>query len=1330
MTNLENVPDFITNPIKADTNIGSQRGFISNTENVPDFIQPRKVVNYDDIEQPKRLNVEVSQELWLDLDKDWSLNQNAVKEYVDALSEDDYQIWKQLKNEGYSLEARKALMENQDLLYDISEPGNKKYYSWNKSSIRQGLMNLVQESNILYEDSIHPWSISAQDWLNEQAMNLDEKYSWENIYGKNIERIDPYNNTENALVRQGQIYATSVVSNLKREWVVLAKMGIQLASLWVNFFDNLVNLNLQWQANLVNPSQEKIDKYGYDAVTIDPNKRSTILGSYLQMVEDVFWVWFIAAYPVASFIFTELADSNPTADYLLSLVNGWFENVAEKIMDIGFVKKRSDKNLSEEDKEYLKRDIAQWLFIVTTAIMWWWWKKFSQTEMYKNWETSLRVANEFWKRWASESLKKGKAIKDIIWEQPTWTELLNNKGKPIAVSTENGWQLTPRGSLNLLLDATGSYWKSFKEALIWRWKYKDKHLVTRDPNAPVWELPWVPMVDEKTPGEEIPVEEKPTQEIKTEEVKDIIEDVKETTKPKLRKAATVTVTPKKTTGEWVSSFIKRVSNDIAWTEGWLNQELLTKLKSSSDLQNEYVNTIDPYLKANWSENPEWAIKDQLADFVETAKNQLDVRRWYNQDFRSWQMKYRTEIPETEKAQWSKEDADIKNLIKILNKSQDNPAQFLEYLLKLPQKTTEQFNKYIPNFSQNLALIKDTLDITKAITKPDLVDKFLSYKSGWGGRKKWFFKRMLYKYLRDTYRKAWVEFNQKRINELLNNMSEEQFMELEDVINAGWDDLPSFMKEDFYNQIVWYDKRQSFMWLSDNQIENIKNAKPEEIYKELLRQGYQDFSDSSKPFKTEEDIRNFKLSNWMTVWEIADAFKLSFKPAIFEKLGIQGKADLVNMIVYFNQNLSELYAQFAWHEIGHHLLWALTTAEYLDLMEWFSKATQSLKEYKKGVNISQYPSLAKSQLWATEYLPDLITATLTYGDINWLASYLQPYLSESLGKKVTKILNEVGKNLWDNFSSVLVNWKEFNPRNEITNLIDKIGDTKIQEAPKYDILPKTNKGIGYNNRLKSFQKIDSNVKWWDIDLDKNSSHFGEFTIELKDGKKLSWEEYKNTLSSEQKKNLYKSDYELSEWIKDQIIEWEESLPEFWKEGNKYQEYKDIIRDVDPDIVGLIDKDWELYVQVLQESMRERWELPDRPWMLELKTIPGYEFFTEEQISKFPKELQDLINTDKWLYQWNDGWLNYSEWKNLKLGNWYYFGSRKQAKQFGPALLKLEPRDWKLYDAWTTNEYQVEASKNGWKEAFNKKLKEQGYEWIKAKNPAFDDYEYNFFSNPFK
>jgi hypothetical protein len=125
----------------------------------------------------------------------------------------------------------------------------------------------------------------------------------------------------------------------------------------------------------------------------------------------------------------------------------------------------------------------------------------------------------------------------------------------------------------------------------------------------------------------------------------------------------------------------------------------------------------------------------------------------------------------------------------------------------------------------------------------------------------------------------------------------------------------------------------------------------------------------------------------------------------------------------------------------------------------------------------------------------------------------------------------------------------------------------------------------------------------------------------------------------------------------------------------------------------------------------------------------DYFTEEEFNKLPEDLQRILEKDEWLYQGWDGWLQYSEWKNLKLGNWFYFGSKKQAKEFGPSIVRLEKGDRKFYEPKDTQSYQVEASQNGWKEAFNKKLQEEGYDGIKAYNEAFQDYEYNFFTNPF-
>ena len=123
------------------------------------------------------------------------------------------------------------------------------------------------------------------------------------------------------------------------------------------------------------------------------------------------------------------------------------------------------------------------------------------------------------------------------------------------------------------------------------------------------------------------------------------------------------------------------------------------------------------------------------------------------------------------------------------------------------------------------------------------------------------------------------------------------------------------------------------------------------------------------------------------------------------------------------------------------------------------------------------------------------------------------------------------------------------------------------------------------------------------------------------------------------------------------------------------------------------------------------------------------YLEEQNKWILDKLEELEKDS--LFQGNDWEIKYSSEWNLKLWPWYYFGWRKQAWEFGKNLTKLEKQEWwKFYEPKDTQTYQVEASKYGWKEKYNEYLKEQGYDWIKAMNKAFWDYEYNFFTNPIK
>ena len=131
----EQIPDFIKNLNKEDATLSSssQKGFVSTIgEQIPDFIS-KPISKSTDAEyisvKPDLKDIEVRQELGLDFDNSFSSNQEAVKQYVDNLSDEDYKTWTNLKNEGYSLDARKALLENREDLYDINAKGNEKFWS-------------------------------------------------------------------------------------------------------------------------------------------------------------------------------------------------------------------------------------------------------------------------------------------------------------------------------------------------------------------------------------------------------------------------------------------------------------------------------------------------------------------------------------------------------------------------------------------------------------------------------------------------------------------------------------------------------------------------------------------------------------------------------------------------------------------------------------------------------------------------------------------------------------------------------------------------------------------------------------------------------------------------------------------------------------------------------------------------------------------------------------------------------------------------------------------------------------------------------------------------
>jgi hypothetical protein len=136
------------------------------------------------------------------------------------------------------------------------------------------------------------------------------------------------------------------------------------------------------------------------------------------------------------------------------------------------------------------------------------------------------------------------------------------------------------------------------------------------------------------------------------------------------------------------------------------------------------------------------------------------------------------------------------------------------------------------------------------------------------------------------------------------------------------------------------------------------------------------------------------------------------------------------------------------------------------------------------------------------------------------------------------------------------------------------------------------------------------------------------FEMEDWKKLTWDEFKNTLSEEQLNKLESEDSVL--WDKERkenLKKSEQTIQDSIANiSPKFSKYSKALNKIDPDILWLVEKDWHIYVKYLIESQRERYELPDRPWYVEVKEVPAKDYFSEEELKQLPKDLQKIIKKD--------------------------------------------------------------------------------------------------------
>ena len=1182
--NNDPIPDFILNNQNDYSSGINTFGWWPSNDPVPDFI---KAQSEEIIPKRNLKDEEVKTQLWVDFDNSFSSDSEYVKKYVDSLSDNDYELRDQRREEGYSLDARKALMDNRELVNN--EKWNLKY-KINTPNLGNRALNYIKNLNAGYE-TMHPWYKSAQEWLDESTMFMEEKLNKEKLMNQRIDKNDPYTKLWSRAEWAINNYETFV--NLVQIPKVLGQTLTYTSSKILNALDQIQNLKASIPAEAVDLYQrikwkEPIFNIQYD------EERSNPLWANIQIIKDWLWAWFVIGFPVATYLMSLLGSTNQKIQnieekvynkpkelfqYLLSL------DSAQNLIEIAW--------LNAKDEESLVEGLTDWLFLLGWALA----PKLFKNKTVELHKEAFKQANEFSKRYGKYKMTEWFEVKEAAWQLPEWTEILNKKWKSIAVSTPEWWRFTTRWALETWLEWVKGYAEMFKN--YWKWFYQNynKRNVNRNPNNPVWELPNIIGTETKT--------WEPTKVAEWEKVEDELTPEREA---ELREKwfytdeKPIVNTPKKVMPKesWISiwEFIKKNINKITGKKWGLDKDLANKLQTSKDLQNEYVNTIDPYIRENWANNPEWVIQEQLTSLVESVKDKIMERKVNNQIFRRGQKQYKVEITEEEKNNRKIEDEKLKKLLKALEKQSDSPELLLKYLLNLPKSTVIEFNKMIPDFSANLSLIKDTLDITKAITSSDLLGKFLKFKSTWWTRNKNFIRKYIYKKLSEVYSKAWIKRNMYEIEDMINQVSEEQLIELEEAIVN--DNIPAYMKEDFLNNL--YDKLdkapiEAVEWkkIGETIIQLPKKTREDIIDQELTRQGYRRENDTSPVYKTEEELRQHILPDWTTIWDWMDRAKAHLSPKAFNDFRLS-EADFWNKAINYSQKWLDISAFVAWHEIAHFVLGKLTTSELFDLTERIRKLT---KDSWKEVN----------RVWMWEYLSDTISNYWNRWNIDWLKNLL------------TENLKWAKKEITEHIQNLLESFKK-----------DKLFQDR---EPRYEN-PRHQWWITAWERMDFLRNVDPNLKDYSFDLDVNSPTFSEMRFNMNDWKSLSWEEWKDTLSHDQYLKLYSSEdlFNLEKEIKNQNKkgDWKEDIRNeiknaeayFWEK--KYEIYQKEVKDIDPNIVWLIEKDWQIYVKYLMESQRERYELPDRPGYVEVKEVPAKDYFTEEELNQLPKDLVKLIKNN--------------------------------------------------------------------------------------------------------
>lgn len=979
-------------------------------------------------------DTEVSSMLWIN---DFTpMTDEEKQSYVDALSDEDWNIWNNLKSEWYSFEARKALMENQDMLYDINEEGTWKYYQAHQSPIINSLTNLKQKQLDFYQDKIAWWSNKAAEEINK-FINYEQKWVW--LYADEYVEKEPY----------------TWQKFLNVAWSVISKI--------LSWVEHLTNLAIHQQAwiyntaiNKLNPTYEKVS---WDAK--NENYESKIAAA-IWLGNDVLWTYFAANYPIATTLFGIVAQNDWFIAQWLNWIDTNLTKLVNKIFNIPLMQEWIQQPGNAWIEEDLTEGITQWIYLLLMAKTK---KAFWRTKAWMKLNEIRGKVNE----WVKNSIRRWKELGD----RSKWEMI-------------NAWEVTPEWEFTDIAKENIS--NATKQGMkYWRREVWNKKPVESKPT----EL-WLP--EDKTSitpkeGTTNPTEGWPT--IITPETTDVTE------KP----------TENKTIAK--NDKLIQLAKDTK-----LSENTITNLESNPDLQTEFQNTIKPYLEENGNNNPEWVIVEPVNNLV------YDIRSWI-EELRTQQANLNRSINNQKLSPMEK--ALIKEIEKIID--QKEPKQILKKLWKLTPAQQWLMQRIVPNLDSRVQTINQMLELTKEITKGNLLSRFLKFQAERPRRGiTWFAKKLLYNFVKEAYEQKGLQASTEAIDKFIEWLSDEQIDDITETLykkQVWWkydDNLLSKMELELYKTPFQKAHEKGYLPETDRRVLNEK-------WSDLEADDNPNNKIWIKPVteSLEKNLNRKIPGRNETIWEFYKRKGLEI--TVFKDL-----SDMLNAVEATAQAFyAPYYDRFGalaqtpqmdvlLHEYWHRVLCQLWTFEFIKILQYISKRDWITERA------------------AEERFAEYVRNYFVYGKMD---GELQNTLSkeERKGLAVMDILEKVMEKERKKIFDVFDISKD---DAEISDLLYQIKmDTpKIQEINKRQPQHLLNDTWAKSTWLKS-----KRVSWLQENIDPNIKEIrfneqGQWIIKYKDRTKKTRTEFLDWLTEKQKSmvDVYQATPEELK-LKEQWFQWE-------------------------------------------------------------------------------------------------------------------------------------------------------------------------------------------------